>query len=95
LLSISFDPFDTPPVLKAYAESEKADPSVWSFATGSKPEIEKLTHAFSVFVQPEGGTISHRLATALIDPEGRIFRIWRGNGWSPSEVFHELATQNQ
>ena len=81
-------------VLKAYAESEKADPSLWTFATGNKSEIEKLTHAFSVYVQPEKGTISQGLATALIDRQGRIFKIWRGNGWSPSEILHELATRS-
>jgi protein SCO1/2 len=95
LLSISFDPFDTPQVLKAYAENEKANPAVWRFATGNKPEIEKLTHAFSVFVQPEKGTISHGLATALIDREGKIFKIWRGNGWTPSEILHEVSTQSE
>ena len=91
LLSISFDPFDTPQVLKSYAENEKADPAIWNFATGQKSEIEKLTHAFSVFVQPEGGTISHGLATALIDGHGKILKIWRGNGWNPSEILRELA----
>ena len=63
LLSISFDPaFDTPQILKSYAEHEQADPKLWSFATGEKSDIEKLTHAFSVYVQAEGGTISHGLA---------------------------------
>jgi len=90
LLTISFDPFDTPEILKAYAASENADPGIWSFASGSKSEIEKLTHAFSVFVKPEGGTISHGLATALIDREGKILKIWRGNSWSPSEILRDL-----
>jgi protein SCO1/2 len=90
LLTISFDPFDTPEILKAYAASEHADPLVWSFATAAKVEIEKLTQSFSVFVKPEGGTISHGLATALIDREGKILKIWRGNSWSPSEILREL-----
>jgi protein SCO1 len=91
LLSISFDPdFDSPKVLKTFAAGEHADPNVWTFATGAKPEIEKLTHEFSVFVQPEGGSISHGLVTALIDRDGRIAKIWRGNGWSPEEVIRQL-----
>lgn len=91
LLTISFDPFDTPAILKAYAVSENADPLIWNLATGPKPEIERLTQAFSVFVKPDGGTISHGLATALIDREGQIRKIWRGNSWSPSEILRELA----
>lgn len=91
LLSISFDPeFDTPEVLKTYAEHEGADPAIWSFATGDKTEIEHLAHGFSVLVQPEAGTISHSLATALIDSEGRIDKIWRGNGWKTAEVLSAI-----
>jgi protein SCO1/2 len=96
LLGISFDPdFDSPQILKAYAEHEQADPNIWTFATGEKSEIDDLTHEFSVYVQTEGGTISHGLATALIDSEGKITKIWRGNGWSPSEVIGEIEGNKQ
>jgi protein SCO1/2 len=91
LLSITLDPkFDTPEILKSYAEQQKADPEIWTFATGEPTEIEKLTQSFAVFVQPEAGTISHGLATALIGPDGRVVKIWRGNAWQPSEVIDEL-----
>lgn len=94
LLSISFDPkFDTPEVLKQYAEHEGADPAIWTFATGDPTEVEKLTKGFSILVQPEAGTISHSLATALIDPDGKIGKIWRGNAWTPAEVLAELQGQ--
>jgi protein SCO1/2 len=93
LLSISFDPeFDTPKVLKDYSQAEQADPAIWTFATGRPVEIQKLTKGFSVLVQPEKGTISHSLATALVDEEGKIVRIWRGNGWTPAEVVAELSS---
>ena len=91
LLSISFDPeFDTPQILKSYAEHAQADPKIWQFATGEKSRIANLTSAFSVFVQAEGGTISHGLATALISEDGKIAKIWRGNGWIPSEAISEI-----
>jgi protein SCO1/2 len=93
LLSISFDPeFDTPEVLKAAAEADHADPALWSFATGPKPQIDQLTRGFAVLVQPEGGTLSHSLATALIDADGRIVEIWRGNGWKPAEVVRKIES---
>jgi len=50
-----------------------------------------FVYTFSVFVKPEGGTISHGLATALVDREGKILKIWRGNSWSPSEILRELT----
>jgi protein SCO1 len=91
LLSITLDPqFDTPEILKGYAQHQKADPHIWTFATGEPAEIDKLTQSFAVLVQPEGGTISHGLATALIGPDGSVVKIWRGNSWTPSEVIDEL-----
>ena len=40
LLSISFDPeFDTPEVLKQYAQHAGADPAIWTFATGDAAEV--------------------------------------------------------
>ena len=41
--------------------------------------FDLLTRTFSVYRQNEGGTISHGLATALINKEGKIDKIWRGN----------------
>lgn len=91
LLSISFDPeHDTPAVLKEQAQHEGADPSIWSYATGTPSQIKELTSGFSVLVQSEAGTISHSLATALIDANGRIVEIWRGNGWKPGEVLVKI-----
>ena len=87
LLSVTLDPdYDTPKVLSDYAEFHHADSKIWTFATGDEKEIDLLTRAFSVYRQNEGGTISHGLATALINRDGRIERIWRGNAWTPAEV---------
>lgn len=96
LLSISFDPeHDTPKVLRDYAAYQNADPSIWTFATGEPAQIDALTHAFSVYVQTESGTISHGLATALIGMQGKIEKIWRGNQWTPSEVVEEIQADNR
>ncbi len=92
LLSITIDPeFDTPTILKQYAQQEGADPKVWSFATGNPTEIDELTKAFAVYRQTEGGTISHGLTTGLITPDGKIAKLWRGNGWIPQEVLAAIA----
>ena len=49
LLSVTIDPiFDTPPVLKAYAQAVGADLSRWRFAGGDSAEITRLARAFSV-----------------------------------------------
>ena len=92
LLSISIDPqFDTPAILKDYGQHEGADPKIWNFATGASAAIAGLTRQFAVQTTPEAGTISHGLATALIGRDGKILKLWRGNGWTPEEVLAELS----
>jgi protein SCO1/2 len=53
------------------------------------------TRAFSVYQQNEGGTIPHELATALINRDGRIQRIWRGNAWTPAEVTQAVQAESK
>ncbi len=96
LLSVTLDPaFDTPQILKEYGASLQADPTIWTLATGAESEIDSITRAFSVYRQAEGGTISHGLATALIDEDGKVAKIWRGNSWSPEEVEREIAAHEE
>lgn len=92
LLSVSFDPVDTPDVLTQYAEAKGAG---WTFATGKPEEIDRLTRAFGVRVEEEGGTLNHGLCTALIGPDGRILQIWRGNQWKPQEVVESIRAALQ
>ena len=94
LLSVTLDPaYDTPKVLSDYAAFHHADSKIWNFATGDEKAIDSLTRAFSIYRQNEGGTISHGLATALINKEGKIDKIWRGNAWTPAEVIREIQGQ--
>jgi protein SCO1/2 len=96
LLSITLDPnYDTREVLKEYGAFHHADPHIWTFATGNEKEVEALTRAFSVYRQTEGGTISHGLATALINRDGNIDKIWRGNAWTPAEVTQAIQAESK
>jgi protein SCO1/2 len=96
LLSVTLDPdYDTPKVLNDYAAFHHAGYKIWSFATGDEKEIDSLTRSFSVYRQNEGGTISHGLATALINRDGRIQRIWRGNAWTPAEVTDAIQAETK
>ena len=91
LISISFDPeHDTPQMLAQYGSAFSKNLDSWRFASGSTGEIGKLTGEFSVYVNNEGGTISHTLCTAMISPEGTVKKVWRGNGWETDEVMNAL-----
>lgn len=92
LLSITLDPeFDRPEILKAYGAAVGADPAIWHFATGEKTEIDTLTSAFAVFTERNGVTLDHTLCTALIDRDGRVIEIWRGNSWKVDELLAAMT----
>ena len=92
LLTISFDPaYDTPSVLRRYARHYTDDTRHWIFATGDTTTIRRLAAQFGVHYETEGGEIIHNLTTALVMPDGRIGRIWRGNRWTTDEVLAAVA----
>ena len=79
LLSISFDgQHDDPPVLKAYAARLGADPLRWPFVRVSdQKETQRLLADFQVVVVPDGrGDYEHNAALLVIDPRGRLVRIF-------------------
>lgn len=92
LLSISFDPaYDTPAVLRDYAARYTDRLDTWTFATGDSTQIQRVTGRFGVFTKQEGGQITHNLTTALIGPDGRVRRLWRGNDWTPEDVLQAVG----
>ncbi|MFB6279596.1 MAG: SCO family protein [Salinibacter sp.] len=88
LLSISFDPaYDTPNVLRDYAARYTDRLDTWTFATGDSTQVQRATELFGVYTQQKNSDeITHNLTTALIGPEGRVRRLWRGNDWTPEDV---------
>ncbi len=79
LLSISFDgTHDTPAVLQRYAGRLNADPGLWQFArVPDAAQSTALLKAFDVVVVPDGrGDFEHNAALLVIDPGGRLVRIF-------------------
>jgi protein SCO1 len=94
LLSITLDPaYDTPAVLGAYARAMGASPERWRFVTGGPAEIATLTNAFSVHTERNGVFIDHTLATAIVDADGQLVEIWRGNGWTAANILDALRRE--
>jgi protein SCO1/2 len=92
LLSISFDPAnDTPPVLLRYARQYDFDPAWWSFCTGAMIEIDALTEQFGMLIGRDGETFSHNVRTVVVEPSGRIRRIFVGNEWTVEELVGEMV----
>ena len=74
LVSVTVDPaYDTPEVLKAYAEANFADPNSWKFLTGEKEVIEKLvTEGFMQHLAEENGEPVHGTMFLLVDGQGMV-----------------------
>ncbi len=94
LVTISFDPVtDTPPVLKAHAETLGANPARWTFLTGDRDEVDRFAMRFGVSLIREGidaREITHNLRTAIVSPQGRLVKAYTGNEWTPDEVVADL-----
>src|SRR5271157_5842073 len=96
LLSISIDPeFDKPAVLRAYGADCAGNPHPfdhWEFASGTPEQVRKVAEFFGLKYWTEGGQIVHALVTALIGPDGKVMKIYRGNDWQPADVLADLRT---
>ncbi|MEK6299112.1 MAG: copper-binding protein [Acidobacteriota bacterium] len=99
LLSITVDPeYDTPQVLRKYAEKEltaHADRgrqafAHWELATGSKEQVKSAATYFGMQYWQEGDQIIHSLRTALIGPDGKLIKLYPGNEWKPQDILGEL-----
>jgi protein SCO1/2 len=94
LVTVSFDPkHDTPQVLRRFgAGFQQTRPlfAHWTLATGEEQAIRTLGQALELDYVEESQSFTHNLRTAVVGPDGRLRRLFRGNGWSPEELVAEL-----
>jgi protein SCO1/2 len=100
LLSISFDPaYDTPKVLRSYGAAytgKYSDENFthWEFASGSADEVKGIAQYFGLryYTDTASGTeqVIHSLRTAVIGPDGKVVKVYRGNEWKPDEILKEI-----
>ncbi len=94
LLSISVDPaYDKPRVLREYGSRyvNKADAfSHWEFASGSTEQVKEVAQFFGLNYWQENDQIIHGLRTAIIAPDGKVFKVYRDNDWTPEQVMKDL-----
>jgi protein SCO1 len=94
LLSISFDPaYDTPKVLRSYGAqyAGQGNFSHWDFAVPTAKDLDTLDDFFDVAVSAgENKTLTHSLSTVVIAPDGKIFRWYPNNEWTPSAAIDDI-----
>ena len=98
LVTLTTDPdYDTPAVLKKYAEKFGADPGRWWFLTGSKKQIFDLAVGslkLTAIEKPEGERASpvdlfvHSTIFVVVDQRGQLRKIFEttGEGVEPQQV---------
>lgn len=97
LLSVSFDPqYDTPQVLRSYGGAYTGNYSKetfthWDFAAPTKKELPKVLQFFDVGATPEKDkSITHSLSTVVIGPDGKLYKWYPGNDWTPEQVLQDV-----
>jgi protein SCO1/2 len=97
LLSVSFDPkYDTPSVLRSYGGAytgnyTKEKFEHWDFAAPPEAELDKVLNFFLIGVTPEKDkTITHSLSTIVITPDGKIYKWYPTNDWTPEELLADV-----
>jgi protein SCO1/2 len=102
LLTISFDPdYDTPKVLRSYGASHTGRYSDetfqhWEFASGTKDEVKGVAQFFGLRyyhdTESNDEEVIHSMRTAIVGPDGKVVKLYRGNEWKPEEILGELRS---
>ena len=90
-LSISFDPADSPSLLRSYARQYGYDSNHWSFITGHPEHIAELARGFGVPLAPEGGLVTHGFRTAVFDTAGTLQNVWPIGGDLTDLIVSEMV----
>jgi len=96
LLCVSFDPaFDTAAVLRSYEVSYAGSDTPetfahWEFASGTAQQVDDIAQFFGLVHVPQADQITHSLRTIVITPEGKVFKIYRGNDWTVTDLLRDV-----
>lgn len=90
-LSVSFDPIDIPPILRAYGKQYNYDSNHWSFITGKPEDVRELARGFGIPIKAESGTYDHGFRTAIFDATGRLQVMWPVGGDMTDTIVTEIV----
>ena len=91
LLSLSMDaPNDAPDRFAAVASGYKAKHPLWTFASVTEEQLRPLAEAAGLQFAKASGQIVHNLRTIILDRDGRLRCVLRGNSWTAQQLVAEL-----
>jgi protein SCO1/2 len=96
-LSISFDSeFDQPQTLSSYAKFYRGDDaSRWLFAAAPPATLAQLAPAVGLVIMAQGPSISHNIRTVVVDPQGRLYRQFNDNLWTPRQLADAIVNASR
>jgi protein SCO1/2 len=103
VLTVSFDPRDTPEIatakkaeyIKRYGRAGAAEG--WHFLTGPQESIDALTKAagFQYEYDPKTGQFAHTTAIMILTPQGKIAQYYFGVEYAPKDLRLGLVESSQ
>lgn len=91
LVTITFDPeYDTPGILRYYADSRGVNGDWHTFLTGDPQAIQDLMKQFGILIKEEQNTLTHTMNTLLVEPKGKIIFNRNGPRWSTAEFLERI-----
>jgi protein SCO1/2 len=101
LLTVSFDPNDTPAVAKAKKQNYLSQikrpfpPDHWMWLTGDADAIRQLTDAVGFRYEKQGEAFVHPATLIVLSPKGKIARYLLGLSFQPFDLKMALAEASQ
>ena len=97
LLTVTIDPeYDKPEIMRTYGAGYTKDAGCdfhqWEFATGTQAQIKSIAEFFGLRFWKDSDQIVHSLRSAVIGPDGKLVKIYRGNDWKPADILADLKT---
>lgn len=97
ILTVSFDPRDTPEVALGKRTNYLREmtrpfpPTAWRFLTGEGKDSKALADAVGFHFKQEGNDFAHAGVLMILSPEGKITRYMYGTSYLPADL--EMALQ--
>lgn len=92
VITISFDPKDTPPLAAKKRENyikqrtSPCPPEAWRFLTGDQAAIDKITDAVGFRYKKVGEDFNHPGVVMVLSPDGRMMRYLHGIQFLPFDI---------
>jgi len=101
ILSISFDPSETPDIAAAKRDNymsslkRRIDPAGWRFLTGDSLQVRALANSAGFYYERQNGEWIHAGALIVVSPSGVITRYINGTQFLPFDVKMSLIEASE